>query len=102
MNANSVTADKHGWLAQSSGFSGVPLYLHGLLTYADAAEFLKTTTRHVERLVSRRQLKAVALGQGDKLPRIRPTDLLAFIDSMEPIARADDPTDGGETREVRS
>jgi excisionase family DNA binding protein len=65
--------------------------LLGLLTYDDAAKILKTTTRHVERLVSRRQLKAVELGQGDKLPRIRPADWLAFIDSMEPIARADDP-----------
>ena len=67
--------------------------LLGLLTYDDTAKILKTTTRHVERLVSRRQLKAVALGQGDKLPRIRPTDLLAFIDSMEPIARDDDPVE---------
>lgn len=65
--------------------------LFGLLTYDDAAKILKTTTRHVERLVSRRQLKAVALGQGDKLPRIRPADLLAFIDGLEPITRADDP-----------
>ena len=36
--------------------------LLGLLTYDEAAKILKMTTRHVERLVSRRQLKAVALG----------------------------------------
>ncbi|WP_027518056.1 helix-turn-helix domain-containing protein [Bradyrhizobium sp. WSM1417] len=72
----------------------LPVPGFGLLTYDDTAKLLKTTTRHVERLVSRRQLKAVALGQGDKLPRIRPADLLEFISDMEPIVRADDPADG--------
>jgi|tagenome__1003787_1003787.scaffolds.fasta_scaffold19396769_1 excisionase family DNA binding protein len=65
----------------------LPIPGYSLLTYDDTAKLLKTTTRHVERLVSRRQLRAVALGQGDKLPRIRPADLLEFIRDMEPIAR---------------
>jgi excisionase family DNA binding protein len=68
------------------------------LTYDEAAKILKTTTRHVERLVSRRQLKAVALGQVDKLLRIRPADLLALIDSMEPITRADEPPAAAQPR----
>src|SRR5436190_24319514 len=67
--------------------------LYGLLTYDDAAKILKTTPRHVERLVFRRQLVAVPLGYGDKLPRIRPADLIAFIDALRPIARDDDPVE---------
>lgn len=57
----------------------------GLYTYEEAAALLKTTPRHVERLISRRKLRAVALGLGDKLPRIRPGDLFNFINSMTPI-----------------
>jgi excisionase family DNA binding protein len=62
----------------------------GLYTYEEAAALLKTTPRHVERLISRRQLDAVALGQGDKLPRIRPLDLFTFINGLTPISRDDD------------
>jgi excisionase family DNA binding protein len=63
----------------------------GLYTYEEAAALLKTTPRHVERLISRRQLHAVALGLGDKLPRIRPCDLFTFINGLTPIGRDDNP-----------
>ena len=63
----------------------------GLYTYEEAAALLKTTPRHVERLISRRQLHAVALGLGDKLPRIRPRDLFIFINDLTPIGRDEEP-----------
>jgi excisionase family DNA binding protein len=63
----------------------------GLYTYEEAAALLKTTPRHVERLISRCQLHAVALGLGDKLPRIRPCDLFTFINGLTPISRDGEP-----------
>lgn len=65
-----------------------PIMGYGLLDYDNVAALLRTTRRQVERLIARRQLVAVALGEGGKLPRVRPTDLLNYINGLAPIERA--------------
>ena len=80
-SAQAVNPDLHVPVVQ-------PIPGYGVLNYDETATALRCTRRHVERLISRGQLRAVALGENGKMPRIRVPDLLSFIDGLEPIDRS--------------
>ena len=72
--------------AVSNSVAQAPLSFNGaaILTKQQAAEYLQTTPRYIERMVASGRLRA--LKPTGKLWRVRLVDLMAFLDSGESIA----------------
>ena len=72
--------------AVQNSVAQAPLSFNGaaILTKQQAAEYLQTTPRYIERMVASGRLRA--LRPTGKLWRVRLVDLMAFLDSGESIA----------------
>lgn len=84
--ANKPKQDKPSAETVSNSVAQAPLNFNAVavLTKTQAAEYLQTTTRYIERMVSSGRLRC--LKPTGKLWRVRLSDLNAFLDSGSSIS----------------